>query len=472
MRYPPIVRFFTPAAIGLMLLAVYFYHAQNPSRPRDLRAAIPVTQFTLKNGLQVVVMENHNIPIVTHLMLVKAGGADDPRGKTGMAHYLEHLMFTGSKNYPEGTYDRAIARIGGEHNAFTTKDYTLYYATIAREHLPQVMAMEADRFASPTFDAAKAARELKVITEERNMRVENNPAAQMAEQLDAITFLNHPYQRPNIGWAEDMATFTLADAQAFFAAHYTARNMLLLVAGDVTAADVKRDAEKYYAALPSGIATPRIWPEEPPLRLERHATMHDAKVREPRLVRQYIAPSVVNGARDQALPLSVFAQYLGGGAGSVLYEQLVEKEKLASSVSASYDPFSIGPALFTIHATPAARVTPQQLEHALDRALDGVNTGAPDAAAVMRAKTRLKAEVIFAQDGLSSFATTIADLYALGLDEQYFYAWPHLVEAVTPAQMQEAARIVLAPSRRVTGYLLPAETQAAPTPAMEVTHAP
>ncbi len=467
MRYPRFFRWFLPAAIVLMLLA----GALNLWHENGATTRIPATQFTLKNGLKVVVMENHAIPIVTHMMLVRAGGADDPRGKSGMAHYLEHLMFTGSKNYPEGTYDRAIARIGGEHNAFTTHDYTLYYVTVARDQLGSVMAMEADRFASPTFNAEKAARELKVISEERNMRVENNPAAQMAEQLNAITFLNHPYQRPNIGWAEDMATFTLADAQAFFAAHYTAPNMLLLVAGDVTPDDVRRDAERYYGALAPHAATSRIWPEEPPLRLERHATMRDEKVHEPRLVRQYIAPSLVNGTRDQAMPLSVFAQYLGGGESSFLYEQLVEKEKLASNISAGYDAFSLGPALFTIHATPAAGVTPQQLEQALDRALDQVVAAEPEATAATRAKTRLKAEVIFAQDGFSSLATTIAELYALGLDERDFYAWSAAIEAVTPAQMQQAARAVLAPSRRVTGYLLPAATPAMPAPAAEVTHA-
>lgn len=444
------------AFLAVLAAAAGAFYVLRPHRPQDIRAAVPVTRYTLSNGLQIAVIENHQIPAITHMLLVRAGAADDPYGKTGLAHYLEHIMFTGSQNYAEGVYDRTIARYGGTHNAYTTKDFTLYFATVAREHLGTVMAMEADRFSHPTFNPEKVARELQVITEERNQRVENNGFAQLAEQLTAMALLNHPYHHPTIGWAEDMATLTLDDARAFFRSYYRPRNMMLIVAGDVDPADVLSAAQHYYGSMPGDASPKRAWPSEPPLRLERRGTMRDPKVHEPRLLRQYVAPGAVYGTSAQALPLALLSHYLGGNDSSLLYRRLVQEEKLASSVEADYDPFSIGPSLFYIIATPAPGVTLERLEQALDRELAAMVATPADAQAFARAKTRLKAEVIFAQDGLSAIANVMAALYAVGLDEQYFYGWENAVEAVTLPSMQDAARSILSPPRRVTGYLLPA----------------
>lgn len=458
-------KFFIPLMMALVVVAaaVYWFRAPSSHR-RDLRETVPVEHFTLSNGLTVVVMPNSRIPAVTHLLVVKAGGADDPQGKTGLAHYLEHLMFTGTKDTPEGEYSRAIARVGGESNAFTGRDYTLYYATVAREHLPMVMAMEADRFQNLTLDAARVAREIQVITEERNQRVDNKAAAQLLEQLDAITFLNHPYRQPIIGWAEDIATLTPDDARKFFASYYRASNMMLIVAGDVTAREVRRYAQQYYSTLPAGVAVARTWPKEPPLRLTRHAVMEDAKARQPLVIRQYVAPSVNEGARENATPLAVFTQYLGGGSSSLLYDQLVRGQKLASAVSADYDPTVMGPGLLRVHAIPAPGVTPTQLEEAMDRVLAAAVAVPMEETALTRAKTLLTAELVFAQDGLEPLAQLIASLYAIGLDEQYFYDWPEAIQRVTAAQAQAAAAAVMVPNRRVTGHLVPIAT--------EVPHAP
>ena len=466
-------RYFIPLVLLLALLAtaVYFLSG-NHSKSRDVRASVPVERFTLSNGLTVVVMPNDRLPVVSHLLVVKAGGADDPYGKSGLAHYLEHLLFTGTKNFPEGVYDRSIARVGGTQNAYTTREYTLYYATVAKEHLPAVMTMEADRIANLSFEPAAAARELKVITEERNMRVDNSPAAQWHEQLDALTFLNHPYHQPLIGWAEDMATFTAADAQKFFNEHYRASNMILVVAGDVSAREVRRYAQRYYGGLMAGASPPRAWPKEPPLRMSRRGEMHDVRVNEPRILRQYIAPSVIEGATKDAMPLAVFAQYVGGGDSSVLYNALVREQKLATSISVDYDPMAMGPALLRISATPAASITPAQLEEALDRELAHVLANPLDMAAITRAKTLLTAEVTYAQDGLQQMAMVMAELYAHGLDENYFYGWSDAIAQVTDEATLAAARAVIKPNAGVTGYLLP-ETKTTPivvTP--EIQHVP
>lgn len=456
-------RFFIPLVIGLAVLAAAVYwFGEGRGRHGDIRRAVPVEHFTLANGLSVVVMPNDRIPAVTELLVVKAGGADDPYGKTGLAHYLEHLMFTGTRNFPEGTYDRAIARVGGEQNAYTVPDYTLYFATVAREHLPTVLAMESDRLQNLVFDPEHTARELKVITEERNLRVDTSAARQLSEQLDALTFLNHPYHHPTIGWAEDMASLNAADAQAFFAQYYRASNLVLVLAGDISLSQARRYAQQYFGPLASGQATPRDWPREPSLRLQRHASLRDPKAQEALLLRQYTAPSVRTGKSDTTPALQLYAQALGGGSTSLLYTRLVREQKLASSVSVSYDPLALGPALLRIQAVPAEQVSLTQLEAALDAALAQSLAVAPDAPTLARAKTQLKAETVFAQDGLTPLAHLIGQLYALGLDEHYFYDWPRQIEAVSAAQVQAAAQAVVIPEHSVTGYL---EPQTAPAPA-------
>jgi zinc protease len=467
-------RYFIPIVVVLAFVVVMAYFLGGHStRPRDVRMAVPVEHFTLRNGLKVVVMPNENAALVSHMLIVRVGAADESSGKTGLAHYLEHLMFTGTKDYPEGAYDRAVARVGGVQNAYTTRDYTLYYATVPPEHLAMVMAMEADRLKHLDFAPEKAARELNVIQEERAQRVDNSPVAQWSEQLTALTFLNHPYGKPLIGWAEDMRGLTRADAQQFFDTHYRPSTMTLVVAGDVSAREVRRQAQRYYGGLVASEAPARVWPSEPPVRLERRAVMRDARVNEPRLMLQFVAPSVNEGAKTLAMPLSVGAQILGGGDASTLYTALVREQQLATSVSVSYDPHSIGPALLRIAAVPAAGITLEELERALRRELTKAIATPPDEAALARAKTLLSAEIIFAQDGMQNLAQTMAHLFALGLDEQYFYDWSDSVGKVTAAQVQEALRAVVVMPRAVTGHLLPeAVAPATTTPTPEVTDAP
>ncbi|MFM9889252.1 MAG: M16 family metallopeptidase [Rickettsiales bacterium] len=460
-------RLFIPIVLLLVVTAALVFWFRGDHAPRDIRHAVPVEHFTLNNGLTVVVMPNDRIEAVTQLLVVKAGAGDDPYGKSGLAHYLEHLMFTGTKSYPEGEYDRRIARVGGEQNAYTVADFTLYYATVATEQLPMLMAMEADRFQHIEITPEHAARELKVITEERNLRVDNRAETQLNEQLDALTFLNHPYHHPTIGWAEDMATFTPADAQAFFTQYYRAGNMVLVLAGDITAREARRYAQQYFGEMPAGAAPARVWPKEPPLRLKRRGAMQDAKAHQSRLVRQYVAPSL--GAADAATTpaLQLYAQALGGGTTSLLYDALVRQQKLASNVSAGYDPLNVGPSLLRIDAVPAAGVSLTQLEAALDAVLASSLATPLDEATLARAKTQLKAQTIFAQDGLQPLAHLIGELYALGQNEQYFYDWASRIEQVSASQIQAAAKAVVQENYSVTGTLEPAIA-----PATEAPHAP
>lgn len=450
-------KYLLPLMLLLTLLAggLAYRFGVAPDPTQAMRHAVPVTRFTLANGLTVAAMPNARIPAVAHILFIKAGGADDPYGKSGLAHYLEHLMFTGTEKYPEGTYERAVVRAGGKQNAYTGRDFTAYYTLIATDRLANIMAMEADRLAHLTLEPQRVARELKVITEERNTRVENNPAALLIEQLDAITFLNHPYRQPLIGWAGDMAGLTSEDAKAFLRRYYQPANMVLVVAGDIDVEEVRRLARHYYGGLASGPAPKRNWPKEPPHRLAVTTAMADEKAHEQRLLRQYIAPSTGDGDTTLVVPLSVLSHYLGGGASSLLYRELVLKQKLATAIAVDYDELAVGPSLFRIIATPAPNTDLATLEAALDGVLGAVRTNPPAGDDLARAKTNLKASVIFAQDGLLPLAQLIGHLYAAGKDEQYFYQWPQMIEAVTAEQVGAAAHAVLDPERRVTGYLRP-----------------
>lgn len=457
-------KYFIPILVALLFVVVVIYYISGGvHHGRDLRSAIPVEKFTLRNGMTLVVMPNSLVPIVTHKLVVKAGSADDPQGKSGLAHYLEHLLFTGTELNPEGVYEQTIAKIGGAQNAYTSRDETVYFSTVPADKLDVVMALEADRLAHLEFAEEKAARELKVITEERGLRIENNPVSLWAEQLEALTFLNHPYGQPTIGWAEDMATFTAEDATAFFEHFYRPSNMVLVVAGDVKPRDVRRLAERYYGGLIAGDALPRQWAKEPPARLKRHGEMRDARVNQPRLKMQFVAPSVRDGESKHAIPLAVFAQYLGGGDASVLYSRLVREQKLATSIYVTYEPLSIGPATFEIVAIPAPGIEPKTLEDAIAATLENVLKVSPNTDDIVRAKTLLSAQITFAQDGIEGLAGVMARLYAIGLDEQFFYEWAENIEKVTPEDARLAARATLVMKRSVTGTLLP-ET--------EVTHAP
>lgn len=451
-------KFFIPLLVVLLgaVAAVYFYSAAPSLSGYDIKQAVPVERFKLRNGLTVVVMPNARIPAVVHALFVRVGAADDMQGRTGLAHFLEHLLFTGTKNYPEGEYERTIVSLGGEQNAYTTRDYTTYYVTVAKEHLARVMAMEADRLEHLTLDKARAKREVSVIEEERKWRVDNRLGALLSEEMDAVQLLNHPYRHPMIGWPEEIAALTAEDARQFMAKHYRPSNMVLVVAGDVTLAQVKKLAQQYYAPLRAGTAPKRHWPKEVlPSRTERRVILRDVRVEQPRLVKSYLAPSINFGSKEHTMPLALYAQYLGGGTTSLLYNELVRHQKLATDVSAAYADLYEGPSSITIVAEPAQGVTLDQLEAALDRVVKRSLEQLPEARDVKRAKSLLRAQTIYAQDGLAPLAHLMGRLYILGLDEGYFYHWADTLGKVSEAQMVDAAKTVMLPSRATVGWLVP-----------------
>jgi zinc protease len=266
------------ALASLLLLAA----ALGSIRPATAGIFNPAS-FTLSNGLTVVVLTNDRLPVVSQMVWYKVGAADDPSGKSGLAHFLEHLMFRGTGDIAPGEFSRIVSRNGGVDNAFTSADTTAYYQTVAADRLELVMKLEADRMTNLALDEKEVLPERQVIIEERRSRTENNPGALLREQMNAAMFLNHPYRIPIIGWRQEMETLSREDALAFYKRHYAPNNAILIISGDVTIERVRELAEKYYGAIKPASVPPRVRAPEPPQIAARRVTLESDRVRDPRV---------------------------------------------------------------------------------------------------------------------------------------------------------------------------------------------
>src|SRR5271154_5781381 len=302
-----------------------------------VEAAPTITDFKLDNGLEVVVIPDHRAPVVTHMIWYKVGAADETPGKSGLAHFLEHLMFKGTEKNPGGTFSQDVAEIGGQENAFTTSDYTGFFQRVPREHLKEMMALEADRITGLVLTDEVVKPELNVVLEEQNMRVANNPVGRLGEQMDAALYLNHPYGRPAIGWRHEIEKLNRDDALAFYRRFYTPNNAIVVIAGDVTAEEVKADAEETYGKIaPRADNNPRQRPMEPEQEAPRTVTLADDKVEQPSVSRVYLAPSRITAKPGESQALEVLAHVLGGGVNGRLYKALVVEQNLALNAGAYY----------------------------------------------------------------------------------------------------------------------------------------
>lgn len=409
--------------------------------------------FTLDNGMQVVILPDHRAPVVTHMVWYKVGAADEPWGKSGLAHFLEHLMFKGTDDVPPQAFSKIVARHGGQDNAFTSYDYTAYFQRVAKDRLPLVMELEADRMADLKLTEEVVTPERLVVLEERRNRVDNDPAALFREQLQATQYLSHPYGVPVIGWAHEIAGLSLADAQRFYKEWYRPDNAILVVAGDITAEELRPLAEKYYGAIPAGDRAPRLRPVEPPQIAARRIEMRHPQVKQPIWSRTYLAPSYTTAKPGEAEALEVLAEILGGGPTSRLYRQLLIDQKLAVSASAWYDGINLDDGRFGLSVVPRPEVTPASLDPAIEAVLREVIDKGVSAEEVERAKRRLRAATVYAQDSQQTMAQWFGAGLASGLDVADLVAWPERIAAVTPQDVQRVARAFLRPGRSVTGVL-------------------
>jgi len=411
--------------------------------------------FTLNNGMQVVVVKNHRVPVVTHMVWYRVGSADEGPGESGIAHFLEHLMFKGTKKRKPGEFSKILARNGGQENAFTSSDYTAYFQTVAADRLEMVMEMEADRMTNLVLSAEAVDTEKKVVLEERRSRTDNNPSGILAEQVNAALYLNYPYRRPVIGWAHEIEALSLEGVMAFYKKWYAPENAILVVAGDITVEKLRPLAEKYYAAIPRGPGVNRLRPTEPPQQVTRRVTLKDSRVRQPSWSRTFLAPSYLSGAIEHAYALQVLADIFGGGASSRLNRALVVDDKIAVSAGSDYGASDRGPSSFSLHASPRPGVDMAELEKRVEGELAKLLKDGVTASEVERAKKRMQAKAVYARDSQSAGARTLGAALAIGMAVEDVESWPDRIGAVTVDAVNKAARAVLKEGRSVTSLLLP-----------------
>ncbi|MES2542700.1 MAG: pitrilysin family protein [Pseudomonadota bacterium] len=419
----------------------------------------PVTTFTLDNGLNVVVIEDHRAPVVVQMIWYRVGAADEPRGHSGIAHFLEHLMFKGTEKVAPNAFSGIVEAQGGDDNAFTSWDYTAYFQRIAADRLDLVMEMEADRMRNLRLTEEDVDTERQVILEERAQRTDSDPGALLMEQMRAAQFLNHPYGIPIIGWRHEMEELSRQDALDYYQRFYAPNNATLVIAGDVEPEAVRALAEQHYGPLkPSDAIVPRDRAQEPPQLAERRLVLADERVSDPYVFRTYIAPERDPGNQAEAAALTVLAELLGGnGQTSVLARALQFDAQVAVYTSAFYSGTSIDDATFGVAVIPAPGVSLEAAEAELDRVLAEFLENGPDPAALERIRTQVRAGEIYARDDVEALARRYGEGFSVGLTLAEIEGWDEALSAVTEADILAAARKVLDRSNAVTGWLTQAE---------------
>ena len=442
----------TARAFAFILAVPLMVSVAAAEAPKFARNA---TSFSLDNGLQDEVIPDHRAPIVTHMVWYKAGAADERPGESGIAHFLEHLMFKGTKEHPEGEFSKVVNSVGGNENAFTTDDVTAYHQTVAKQHLPLMMEFEADRMANLVLDDAAVLTERDVILEERGQRTDGDPAAQLNEAVRSALFQNSRYGIPTIGWAHEMAELDLADAVSWYDRYYTPNNAIVIVAGDVTVEEVRRLAEATYGKVPRRFdPPPRERAREPEPLASRTVTLSDPQVTQPSMQRVYLAPSYATGEPGEGEALDLLSEILGGGTTSRLYRDLVVDQAIAASAGAFYQSNALGEAMFGFYGVPRGDATIAELEAAIDAAIAEVVASGVTGEELAGAKRRLLAATVYAEDSASSLANALGTALGTGSTLQEAQDWPTAIDAVTLDQVAAAARKYLDIKRSVTGYLV------------------
>ncbi|WP_135447896.1 M16 family metallopeptidase [Tabrizicola caldifontis] len=433
-------------------------------------AAEPVTTFTLDNGLNVVVIEDHRAPVVVQMIWYRVGAADEPPGHSGIAHFLEHLMFKGTDTVGPNQFSAIVEAQGGDDNAFTSWDYTAYFQRIAADRLDLVMQMEADRMRNLRLTEEDVATERQVILEERAQRTDSSPGALLTEQMRAAQYLNHPYGIPVIGWRHEVEALDRTAALTYYERFYAPNNATLVIAGDVDPSAVKALAEEHYGPIaPSDGIAPRNRPQEPPQLAERRLTLADERVSEPYVFRTYLAPERNPGDQKEAAALTVLAELLGGsGQTSVLARALQFDSQTAVYSTAFYDGTSIDDATFGLIVVPAPGIGLAEAEAALDRVIADFLATGPDPAALERIRTKVRAADIYSRDDVMRLARRYGEGLSIGLSLDDIDSWDEALSAVTEADIMAAAEKVFDRRNAVTGWLTRPDTDtAAGTPAPE-----
>ena len=411
--------------------------------------------FTLENGLQVVVIANRRAPIVTHMLWYRVGAADEAPGESGLAHFLEHLMFKGTERFGPGEFSRIVAENGGRENAFTSWDYTGYFQTVASDRLEIVMELEADRMTNLVLTDEVVLPEREVVREERRSRVDNEPASQLGEFMRASLYLNHPYRTPIIGWDHEISELSTEAALDFYRRWYTPSNAVLVIAGDVDAEDVRPLAERYYGAIPARSVPERKRPSEPPQNAERRVTLESPRVNLASIRIEYLAPSYRTAVGGEVYALQVLSEIMGGGTTSRLYSALVVDQGIAASAGSGYGGDSYDFSAYSFYVAPRPGIDLAEVEAALRQEIAALLEHGVSEEEVAAAKRRMRADAIYARDSLGTAPRVFGRALTTGGSVEDVEAWPDRIDQVSVDEVNAAARAVLQDGRSVTGVLLP-----------------
>lgn len=409
-----------------------------------------VREFVLDNGLKVLLMENPKSPAVTFQVWYRVGSRNEKDGKSGLSHFLEHMMFKGTSKVAPEEYSRIIAKNGGRSNAFTTPDVTVYFATMSRAKIGIEIDLEADRMANALLDGRYFEPEKKVIMEERRLRTEDNPIAALAEITGAVAYTIHPYRRPVIGWMEDIENLTREDLRQHYKLYYTPNNAFIVVTGDFSAAELLPRIKDAFGRIPRGADPPKVRVEEPPQRGERRVLLKkEAEL--PFVLMYYHAPNLKS---PDSYALDLLTVIIAGGRSSRMYQDLVYQKRLARGVDADYGRLSIDPTVFSITAQVMPDKEPAEVERQIDGLLEKVKTELVGERELQKAKNQIEAAFVFGQDSIFGQAMKIG-FYEATAEWRLMERYIEEVRKVTREDIQRVAKQYLDRDRRTIGILIP-----------------
>lgn len=444
-----------------LILVILIMFSSNILNNNSLtESTINVEKTILDNGMEVLLISNHRVPAIMHMVWYKVGGIDEIDGHTGLAHYLEHLMFHGTDKYPKDKIDKEVSSFGGSHNAFTSYDFTAYYQNIPKDYLEEVISMESDRMRGLILEEQAAKLERDIVLEERLLRRDNSPKSILSEKVRAALFgKNHPYGRPLIGYEEDISKLTLEDATEFYNQYYYPNNSILVIAGDISKNEIMPLIQKYYAKLPSG---PKFEPtkiEAVENIVEKEVKHYDKNTQHVTLKISYLAPDLMSKNKEHSYPLSVISYLLAGSQNSILYKKLVIQEDLAINVSSSYSSMSKGQSAFSIDITLKDPQNEDQIRQIINEELTKLKQGKVKKKHLSNAKKLFLIESIYSKESYKSLAYIVAMNYTTGISLEEILNWDKNILAVTISNIKEASDFVFQEDKFVLGYLLPEKLQ-------------
>ncbi len=445
----------------LLLISLFFVSTFSLHAAHAVTLPDNVKTLTLSNGMRVIAITNRRIAAVSHMVWYNVGALDELKGKSGVAHYLEHLMFKETDTLKRGEFSRIVARNGGNDNAFTTQDNTAYFQNIASQHLSLVMSLEANRMTHLALTQENILTERAVVLEERSSRIDNNPSAVLGEKLRAALFGTHPYAISTIGTREEIENLTLKDTQYIYNKYYRPDNAILVVSGDIDMETLKPLAEKYYGVIPRPATTlpkrPTTIKHIPTIAKSITIEHKDSRIQQPEWSRLYSAPSVASGKTQHAIPLLILSQIIGGSDTGRLYKSLVMEKRIATAAYAYYSEMSYGPSNFVLYAIPTEDTPFSSIEDAFENEIQKIIKNGITAEELQRAKNILEAESIYSQDGLQSLGYVYGRVAALGLPLTYVKQWDEIIQNTTITDVQNAAKHIFLNKNHLTGYLTHAE---------------